>query len=61
MMRADGRARGEAEIATALRVDKHTQLFLAGLGSEAAQGCDWPLEQAYREFNGAQDRAPDAA
>ena len=55
-MRADGKAGGEPEIATALRVDKHTQLFLAGLGSEAAQGCDWPLEHAYREFNGAPNR-----
>jgi hypothetical protein len=58
-MRADGKAGGEPEIATALRVDKHTQLFLAGLGSEAAQGSDWPLERAYREFNGAPNRAVD--
>ncbi len=52
-MRADGRASGEPEIATDLRADKHTQLFLVGLGKEATRGCDWPLEQAYREFNDA--------
>jgi hypothetical protein len=58
-MRADGKAGGEPEIATALRVDRHTQLFLAGLGSATTQGCDWPLEHAYREFNGSPNRAMD--
>jgi hypothetical protein len=51
-MRLDGRASGEPEMMTELRCDKHLQLFLIGLGKDASRGCDWPLEQAYREFYG---------
>jgi hypothetical protein len=51
-MRADSKANGEPEMMTELRCDKHLQLFLIGLGKEATRGCDWPLEEAYREFYG---------
>jgi hypothetical protein len=60
-MRADAKARREPEMMTELRCEKHLQLFLIGFGKEATRGCDWPLEQAYREFNAVGDIAPDAA
>ena len=60
-MRADAKAHGEPEMMTELRCEKHLQLFLIGFGKEATRGCDWPLEQAYREFNAVGAIAPDAA